>query len=465
MSGLIAALNSAKTSLSTQQKSVEIVGNNIANVNTPGYSRQRPVLTPYPALNFGDFFIGQGVKLGNVEREHDVFLTAQLRSNNQTLGQESGKASPLTELERVFNMSENNLATEIDRFFDAWQELTVNPAGQVERDLVLQRGNLLANAFHGAVTEMENIQTNINNTLMARIDGVNFKLQEIADLNQRIATIETGGQTANAFRDSRDLLLEELSFTLGIQSYEEGGTGMVGVQLPGGLPLVQGASALKLEGSMVGTELQLKVRLGETVLPVGANSLGGEFKGMVDIRDRFIPGLVNDLDRLAYGLATAVNEQHRAGVGLDGVGGRDFFTPFDADPLLGEPAAAKKIALLLTDTRQLAAGASSAPGDNLNAQAMAAVSGRKVIGGADTFVSFYGQMTGRVGMEAGQNRLSRDGAEDAMIALKNLREGKVGVSIEEEMIDLIKFQKSFEASAKLLATVDEMLDTILSIRR
>ncbi len=464
MSGLISAMNSGKTSLSTNQKAIEVVGNNIANVNTPGYSRQRPILTPYPALNFGDFFIGQGVKLSNIRREHDVFLTAQLRNNNRTLGEETGKATALNELERVFNMSENNLATEIDRFFDAWQELTVNPSGQVERDVVLQRGALLAKAFQSTIAELERVQTNINNTLVARIDGVNFKLQEIADLNQRIAAIETGGQTANTMRDRRDLLLEELSFTLGIQTYEEGDTGMVGVQLPGGLPLVQGNSALKLEAVVSGTDMQLQVRLGETVLPMGSNNLGGEFKGMLDMRDRFIPGLVGDLDRLAYNLVTAVNTQHQAGVGLDGVV-RDFFAPFDADPLVGQPGAATNIALLLTDPRHVAAGEGSAPGDNLNAQRMAALGQAKVIGGVDTFVSFHAQMTARVGIEAGQNRLSREGAEDAMVALQNLRDGKVGVSIEEEMIDLIKYQKSFEASAKLLAIVDEMLETILSIKR
>jgi flagellar hook-associated protein 1 FlgK len=459
MGGLLNALNAGKTSLSTNQKAIEIAGNNIANVNTPGYSRQNPVLSPYPALNFGDFFIGQGVKISNVQREHDVFVTAQILDKNRTLGEESARSTPLNELERVFSVGENSLATEVDRFFDAWQELTANPSSQVERDIVLQRGDLLARAFQSAVGEFDSVRKNINSTLASKIDSVNFKLQEVADLNERIAAVETTGQTANTFRDQRDLLLQELSFSLGIQSFEEN-TGMVSVQLPGGLPLVQGNTALRLEGVQVGEDLQLTLKQGATTLDVNLNNLGGEFKGLVDVRDKFIPALQDDLDKMAYELATAVNAGHRAGVGLDGVGGRDFFID-----LAGPADAARNLSVALKKGSDIAAGESSAPGDNTNAMRLAALGRTRTIDGEDTFVSFYGKMTARVGIEAGQNRLTRGGAEDAMVQLKNLRDARVGVSLEEEMINLIQFQKGFEASAKFLATVDEMMDTILSLKR
>lgn len=459
MGGLLNALNAGRTSLSTNQKAIEIAGNNIANVNTPGYSRQSPVLTPYPALNFGDFFIGQGVKISNVEREHDVFISAQILDKNKTLGEESAKAEPLAELERVFGIGENSLATEIDQFFDAWQQLTANPSGPVERDLVLQRGVLLSEAFHTTVEELDTAQRNINGTLAAKIDAVNFKLQDVADLNERIAAVEAMGQTANTFRDRRDLLLEELAQSLGIQSFEES-TGMVSVQLPGGLPLVQGNVALHLEGVAVGEDLQLKLQQGATTLDVNLNNLGGEFRGLVDIRDGFIPSLRSDLDQMAQDLATTVNAQHQLGVGLDGVGSRDFF----ADLPVPDDAA-RNISVALQKGSEVAAGASSAPGDNTNAQMLAALGGLKVVNGEDTFVSFYGKMTARVGIEAGQNRLVLGGAEDSLVQLKNLRDGKVGVSLEDEMINLTQFQKGFEASAKFLSTVDEMMDTLLSLKR
>lgn len=458
MGGLLNALNAGRTSLSTNQKAIEIAGNNIANVNTPGYSRQNAVLTPYPALNFGEFFIGQGVKISNVTREHDVFINAQILDKNQTLGEESARSTPLNELERIFGISENSLATEVDRFFDAWQELSTNPSGQTERDIVLQRGDLLARGFQSAVSELDSAEKNINNTLASKIDAVNFKLTEVADLNERIASVEAGGQSANSFRDRRDMLLEDLSFSLGIQSFEEG-TGMVSVQLPGGLPLVQGGSALRLEGVQNGNNIDLTLQLGGTSLAINSNNLGGEFKGLVELRDNFIPAMRADLDTMAYGLATAVNSAHQAGVGLDGVGNRDFFVaPVSVD-------AARNLTLALSNGSEIAAGESAAPGDNLNAKKIAALGSAKVLNSQDTLVGFYGKMTAKVGIEAAQNRLTQGGAEDAMVQLQNLREGKVGVSLEEEMISLIQYQKGFEASAKFLSTIDEMMDTILSLKR
>jgi flagellar hook-associated protein 1 FlgK len=454
MGGLLNALNAGKTSLSTNQKSIEIAGNNIANVNTPGYSRQKPVLTPYPALNFGGFFIGQGVNVSSIEREYDVFIARQLQDKNKTLGEETAKEIPLAELERVFNVSEENLATEVDRFFDAWQELAVNPSGQVERDIVIQRGELLASAFHTTSEELAAVSRNVNNTLASKIEGVNFKLQQVADLNDTISAVESTGQTANTYRDQRDELLRELSYSLGIQSCEDQ-TGMVSVQLPGGIPLVEGNSALTLDGATVDGELQLQVHLGETTLDVDMNKLGGEFKGLLSIRDVFIPSLKDDLDKMAYHLVTAVNAQHKAGVGLDGIDGRPFF----ANPT------SSAITVVLTNTNEIVAGSSSAPGDNTNAQEMAALGDSKVVDGEDTLVSFYGKIASRVGIEAGQNSLSLGGAEDALVQLNNMRDGKVGVSLEEEMIDLIQYQKGFEASAKYLSTVDEMMDTLLSLKR
>ncbi len=153
MGGLLSALNAAKTSLTTNQKVVEIAGNNIANANTPGYSRQNAVLTPYPALNFNGFFIGDGVKVSSVQRQHDVFIANQLLDKNTTLGEENGKSEPLNELQRIFGVSDNNLATQIDKFFGAWQQLSANPSGEVERSQVLQQGDLVAKAFQSSIAE------------------------------------------------------------------------------------------------------------------------------------------------------------------------------------------------------------------------------------------------------------------------------------------------------------------------
>lgn len=562
--GLAAALNAGKTSLFTNQKSIEITGNNISNVNTEGYSRQKPVFSDFPSLNFGDFFVGQGVKVSGVVRDYDVFVSEQLLDKNQQLGSEDAKSTPLAELERIFSVGDENLATEIDRFFDAWQELSTNPSGQVERDIVIQRGELLAAEFNTIARDLENVQNNINDTVRSELDAVNLKLTQIADLNQRIQNLESTGQTANSFRDQRDLLLQELTYSLGVQSFPDA-AGAINVQLPGGLPLVQSGTALQLEAVVQGDDLKLELAIGNSRFDVSGRNLGGKFAGLLEIRDQFVPELQQDLNKTAYQLVQQVNSRHEQGTGLDGSTGipffqnpgnhtsqgyasatSDYFTggtialqvggedhSFTLDPASGPysldelasainsatgadltattsqqgdgryalvltpeydlannsplsvqvdlsalgttggaavpefsmPSMANLMAMALQNPSQVAAGSSSAPGDNTNALAIAALKDEKAVNGEDTFVSFYGKMAARVGVEASQNRLAQTGSQDALTQLQNLRDAKVGVSLEEEMIALIKYQRGFEASAKLLSTVDEMMATVLTIKQ
>jgi flagellar hook-associated protein 1 FlgK len=462
--GLSDVLNMGKTSLATHQTLMEVTGNNIANVNSEGYSRQSVELGTVPALNFRGFQIGRGVTASNILRAQDTFLNRQILDKNSALGEQTAQTTPLAELETLFNLDEDNLSARIDRFFDSWEQLSVTPDGSVERDSVLQNATLLGDAFHAMSNDLGKLSQQLDSTLADSLSGINQKLRQVADLNQRVATVEASGVNANADRDSRDALLEELSYSLGIKSYENK-DGSIDVQLQSGLPLVSGNQAFALEtvDSVSGAVLQ--VNLGTSSRPVDANSLGGEFKGLTTLRDEFIPQLMDNLDQLAYSLATEVNGLHSAGTGLDGSTGQAFFSlaPSSGDnPWSG---AAASIETVLTDSRQIAAGQSAATGDNRNALLMAALKDAKVVGGVHSFGTYYASIASDVGLESAQNQLSVSGLEDTMLQMENLRDGKTGVSLEEEMINLIQYQRGFEASAKLLTTVDEMMDTVLSIKR
>lgn len=460
MGGLTSALNAAKTSIVVNQKSIEIVGNNIANVNTPGYSRQTPTLTPYPTLSFGDFFVGQGVRVSNIERSYDAFLTKQIQTKSGDLGQERAKTTPLAGIERALPIDENSLAQEIDRFFDSWQELSTNPDGLIEREMVIQQGELISNAFLTTYNDLESIRTNIDNSLVSKLDAVNQRLQEVAELNKRIASVELSGNTANTDRDRRDQLVKELSESLGVQSIEDS-RGMVTVQLPGGLPLVEGIEALTLEGIEVANTLQLQLKFGDTTITLPNNQIGGEFRGLLDVRDELVPDMQTRLDQMAYDFATAINTQHQAGSGLDGIVGRDFFEPFAA-----VAGSATSMRMAISDASEVAVGLTPASGDNQNALLISELRNTSFVnGGTDTYTSWYGKMTAKVGLESNQNALTLGGLEDTLLQLDNLRDSTSGVSLEEEMISLIQYQKGFEASAKFLGTVDEMMESILAIKR
>lgn len=482
MAGLFDAINAARTSLEVNQKSIEVVGNNISNVNTEGYSRQQAQLSTYPAMNFGNFFIGQGVKVSDVSRQHDVFIDQQIKQKAVDFGFQDSMTRPLSELERLFNITEDNLSTNIDKFFDSLQELTADPSDPVQRNNVIYQGETLAKSFNSTVNELNTIKGNINDTILSDIETVNSQINEIAELNDRIQQIEVRGQTANGARDQRDVLAKELAKTLGAQSYEDS-KGMLSVILPGGLPLVQGNMAMTISAEMVGMDMSLELHAGGVIRDITLRNIGGEFGGLMDIRDTFIPELNDDLDQLAYELSVQVNLQHQNGAGLDSSTGNNFFSmppnyvplPPGTEPTTADyKDAARYMSVALADPVQLAAAAAPdpgppagtvAPGDNRNALILSNIGDTYLVGGSDSFTSLYGKIAAKVGVESNQNQLSLKGADDALVQLENFRDGLVGVSLEEEMISLIQFQRGFESSAKFLSTVDEMMNVVLNLKQ
>ncbi len=469
MGGLLNALNAGKTSLFTNQKGIEVTGNNMANVNTAGYSRQVMQLSDIPSLEYGGLFIGTGVRVDDIVRNYDSFVQDQLVDKQATFGEADAKTTPMTEVERIINVTENNISTAVDSFFDAWQELATNPSGEVERQVVIQNGQSLASSFTEASSQLQYAQENINTVLEANVVNINSALEEIADLNDRIAGIEATGLTANGERDRRDLLVQDVAKSLGA-SYLEQKDGTVSLQLPGGLPLVQGREYMPLKTERINGSVQVSLVTKASDIPLSIKDLGGEVKGLMSVRDEFIPDLLGDLDKLAYNIIESVNAVHTAGVDRDGNPAGVFFdsAPVPIPPETygaGSASVMQVNAALAADTSLVSAGKSGLSGDNSNALDMVTLHEAPIIDGADSFNGFYSKIAGKVGITVNQNELTLTGAEDALTQLQNLRDSKSGVSIEEEMLSLVQYQSGFEAAAKFLTTVDEMMDTVINLKR
>ncbi len=555
---LTTALNSGLKGILAHQRQVEVTGNNIANVNTPGYSRQTLTISPSATVNIDGLLLGQGVDVESVNREYDKFVSGQLVGQNSTLGQESAKSAPLAELERVLGIGEDSLAGQIESFFGAWHDLSGNPSGSVERGQVIYKGENLLESFSQVKSDMVRVGQNINDKLNAEVGSINLKLQEVADLNAAIKEKETLGHVANTEKDRRDLLVKELSGILGVQTFNTG-SGQIGLHLPGGIPLVQGDRALDFEAFYQGGDLQFEVRAGDVELSAKRTNFGGKFRGLLDMRDDFIPGLQQEIQQLEHRVVTEVNAQHAAGYGLDGETGRTFFsqttglqsetgfanttdhnfgtgtidvngtsvnidatnnslsgirgainnadtgvvaavvnnggayhlnltpeTPGgavnftsnlsggswtfsnqDADAELFDAVGSEDIHVQISDPRQVAAAGATAgePGDNENALAVYALADSRDNPDGQTYVENYGRIAATVGTEAKRNTMARQGASDTMNQLENLRESIVGVSIEQEMMNLTRFQKGFEASSRYVQTIDEMMGTIIGMKR
>jgi len=549
------ALHAGLSGVLTHQKQVEVTGNNIANVNTPGYSRQTLSVSPGKALNINGLLLGQGVDAETVNREYDKFVSGQLVEQGDMLGHEEAKSSPLAEIERIMGIGEDSLASEIEGFFGAWHDLSANPGGSVERDQVIYKGENLLNSFSQLESGLVDVRRNINDSLNAEVNGINLKLQKVAELNASIKDKQSLGHVANRDLDERDVVIKELSEILGMQTFETG-QGQVGLQLPGGVPLVQGNRAMEFEGYYEGGNLQVQIRSGDVVLETDRTNFGGKFRGLMELRDQFIPELEQDLDDLRHGIVTNVNAQHEAGYDLDGNTGRSFFTrPASAQSETGfadpvalaldtgdieingstitidaqnnslygirdaindsdagviasvvhdgtdhhldltpktrgadvesdfsqisdfidedtdgdffDAAGSEQISVAIDSTDQVAAAGfpEGAPGDNVNAMAIHELNSSKLINGDQTFVDAYGRIAATVGTETRRNTMAREGAADTMDQLENLRESMVGVSLEQEMINLTLFQRGFEASSRFVQTIDEMMGTLIGLKR
>ncbi|MFW5931068.1 MAG: flagellar hook-associated protein FlgK, partial [Desulfosalsimonas sp.] len=338
-----------------------------------------------------------------------------------------------------------------------WHELSENPSGSVERERVMYKGENLLEKFGQVHNELMDVSINIDETLNAEVDTINSKLKEVAELNGRIKEKGTLGHESNTELDKRDELLKELSETLGVESFETGDN-QVGLQLPGGQSLVQGNNASELDAEYdEDGKLEFSVKSKNSEREVGKDSFGGKFRGLLDIRDDFIPDLDQDIENLRDTIVEKVNSQHESGYGLDGKDGRPFFTD-----------ASGKLEVAVTDTDHVAAAGNEdgSPGDNENAMAIHALAEEPIMGGEnETFVENYGKIASSVGTEVRKNDMARQGAEDTMDQLENRRESVSGVSLEEEMMDLVKFQRGFEASSKFVQTIDEMMMTILDLKR
>ncbi len=559
MTGLLNGLYLGQSAIFANQKNISVIGNNVANANTEGYSRQKVHMEPWPTVEQGGLSFGQGVKLGEITRVHDRFVTDRLRNAAQEYGQAEGKTTLLIELERILGIDQNSLANSMDDFFAAWQELSLNPAGDVERNMVLRQGMALTTRFRQTEDSLSGLKGSIDSRLETELENINSKLEQIADLNKRINQAKATGKNPNTALDNRDRLLQELSQEIGSKVYEDE-KGSVSVYLPNGATLVQDSQANQIQSGEETTDgLQFVLNSRKTSINLRGQDFDGEFKGYIDVRDKVLPDVQAGLDELKHDLIVQVNAGHAAGTSLNGDTGLNFFEPVtsyqsdefgledsgfagsggevleitvngtktdvpvtDTDTLedirdkindevdgalasvvtdgsdyrlkiaptdsdasvevntgsltgtdlasgdeFEEVQGSKLLQLAIDDPQDIAAGKSMAPGDNRNALDIAALGDARVAGssGNSTFVDAYGEISSRVGVEVRQNAFDRESLRDTMNQLENRRDEVAGVSIDEAMIDLQRYQRAFQASAQYVSTVDEMMQTLLGIKR
>ncbi|HAV62996.1 MAG TPA: flagellar hook-associated protein FlgK [Verrucomicrobiales bacterium] len=472
MLGLFGTLNLGARSMQTQQQGVEIAGHNLSNVNNPAYSRQR--LRVESSITVPDTIGPQGtgaestgiVQIRNslIDRQlsGEISVTGHLQASQQALqyaqadlGQQINRSAAGGATESAGG--QNGLAEYLNQMFGAWQSLSTNVTSLAERQVLLLKAQSLTTQFNQVDQRLDSLRSTLNETVASDVDKVNLLLREIGHLNDQIVNAENGTRgAANDLRDARIERIESLAKLANIQTAEQP-NGMINITIAGALVVDGRQVADTLEAYDDGTGRTF-VRLQTAGTPL--NLTGGSISGSIAARDGGIQTLRDGLNTLAGALITEVNAIHQGGFSLTGSTGAPFFTGTNAGDI------AVNAALMNDPSLLQASGTAGAVGDNTAAVAMAQLANtRHGSLAGQTFGQNYGQLVTALGQNL--NVVNDQLENQTMIEnlLRRQRDSVSGVSLDEEMTDLLRFQRAYQASAKLISTVDEMLEIVMGLKR
>jgi len=457
MGSLNASLNIALQSMLAEQGAIETTTNNIANVNTPGYSRERADFAETPPLHIGDITLGTGVTLSDVQSLRDSILDLRVNQETQQQGQLNAFISGGQQIQTLFNeTSGTGLQAPLTAFFTSLSQLSANPSDLNTRQGVITAAQNLASAFNQTSTNLTNLQRNVDQSVSQSVSQINTLTSQIAAVNIQVQSASTGGQNPGPFIDQRQQLINQLSNLVDVSEIDAG-NGSLTLTTSTGAPLVVGGQSFQLTTQTDSTTGM------QDIYSQGSNITSkissGQLAGQLQIRDQEIPSIQNSLDTLASSLATSVNSQNAKGIDLNGQAGGNLFNP----PPAGVTGAAATLSLATTDPTKIAASAGPAPGnagDNTNANALLALQNQTIING-QTPLTYYSGLVFKIGNDLSNAQTSQQSGGLVLQQVQNLQGGVSGVDINEESANLIRYQNAYQASAQVSSIINTLLqDTI-----
>lgn len=430
MAGLLGTLNTAKSGMNVSQVAIQTTSHNISNINTPGYSRQRveqsasrPYSQPGRNSSFGTGQIGTGAQISDVTRIRNSFYDYQFRSESHSYGDTSVKYDYYKNIEGIFNEpSDSAISSSLNNFFNSWNELSKDPSSAGTKNVVIENAKYLANNINNVYGKLENLEDNLKSQQESILKEINSMLSEIKELDKNIKVIQGLGKSPNDLMDERDRLLDDLSFKLNISDSD-----------------VQGI----LKGAI---ENDKEVTL-EDLKNLGDGKVSGELQGTITM-EKDIAKYKESLEKLSENIVKTVNEVYKNG------------NPDKPDIFVVDKENGKLIAVNSEIEKNV---------DNLEitadeALALYNLKSKKInIDGKEvTINTFYNNMI----QEAGQASASviRDESNQSKL-LSNIdssRSSVSGVALDEEMISLVQLQHAYNANAKVLSTIDSLLDVVVN---
>ncbi len=461
MTTLYSVLNLARAGLSAQSAGVSVTSENISGANTPGYVRRNALLESF-ALTRG---VAGGVNYVGTDRAFNRFAFERLVREQGHHGSASSRSSALTRAEGVLTPGlDSSISDRIGTLLSSFSDLALKADDPTARTQVVAAAQDVALSFNEAASGL----TMMRSELLAEAQGVtrdiNEKLAKIAELNLKIQRSQQPDGARAELMDQRDQLVREVGEEIGLSVVHDD-SGSVTL-LSSGSCLVDGGMAVQVAVSQdSGGNLAVEFLRSSGATDVTTGLKSGKLAGLVEARDVDLPQLLADLDQYAADFANAVNTVHAAGFGLDGVTGRPLFTAKGGGPLPAPPGTAYGLAVnpvVAADPSAVAAASNPGqlPGGNDVAVQLAQLATTTLPGGG-TPAERFGALVGTLGaMLSGAN--SELAMRDSTVAhAESLRESEAGVSLDEEMVNLSRYQRAYEASMRVLQTADEMLSELM----
>jgi flagellar hook-associated protein 1 FlgK len=433
---LSSLLGIARSALLAQKRAMEVTANNVANAQTPGYSRQRLEMSAANPVRTADGLIGRGVTTGLVQRSRDTFYDDTYRRESGLFSQSYTLQQGLRQIEdAIGEPSDVGLSAAIDRMFHSFSDLANDPSSPSARDLVCQAGDRLAKQLNQLDTRLTVSSSDAMSRLDAEVGQANELLRRIGKLNQDI--LASGGKGAVDLQDQRDLAIDQLSNLVSVKVVRhDDGT----------------VTVMSEEANLVDRTLPTQLSL--TGSPP---AIGGSIGGSLDMVNNRVPALRAQLDQLAANLVSEVNTVHRGGYTATGVTGTDFF-----DPTKTTAGGISLTSALRTSSMAVAASGTNRAGDGSVALQLAQLGNSPISGLAGrSFRDFYSGVAASVGLAASGAESDSEVQQALLDQADQQRTAVSGVSVDEEMVNLMAQQQAYGAAAKIITMADEMMQTLL----
>jgi flagellar hook-associated protein 1 FlgK len=452
MSGLFTTLTTAAGSLRVFEKALDTVSNNVANANTAGYARQTlPILAqPFdPSLG-----LPGGIAAGDLQSSRDEYAEETVRQDQHRFGLADQTVTELSGIEPLFDVTgDAGIPNALNALFQSFSVLSVSPNDNIARNNVIASADDLAGQFNSAAAGLNSASLSLNAKIRSAADTINGLTQQIADLNTQIrSNVESSADPAvdANLNNALESLAQYVDFVTLRQP-----DGSVTVLLGGQTQLVMGDRQYSISaGADAGTAV-VHDAFGNDVT---AQLTGGRLKALVDMKNTVLPGFMNDLDRLAAAVSDGIDDTLAHGVDASGNTG----APLLAYDSLSGAAATLHVTNITAD--QLAAALPGANGGNGNALNLGALSDSAQIDGT-SFTQFYGSLAARVGRSLNSARQNQQTQQDLLQQARSMRADSQGVSIDEEAIRMIEFQRAYQAAARIVTVLNDLTDTVIGMLR